>query len=163
VDHTQIANTDRPWKALTTVTNKGLFTLSEKEPYVVLDVDDNVMTSNKLEILSGFLDMHPEASMVSGVLELMKPDGSVGGAYGGVDLACTAGRLHWQQPMYKRELLEKAGIPTNDDPQPPDYLLSVRVASLTERCYGIPIILDRSPTLTYGTYQHWTASVEAVS
>ena len=163
VDHTEITNKDRPWKPLTMVANKGLFTLSEKEPYVILGVDDNVMMPNKLEILSGFLDTHPEASMVSGALELMKPDGSVAAAWGGVDLACTAGRLHWQQSMYRRELLEKAGIPTNDDPQPPDYLLSLRVALLTERCYGIPIVLDRSSTLTYGLYQHWTASVEAMA
>lgn len=162
VDHTQIANADRPWKAITMVANKGLFSLSEKEPYVVLGVDDNVMMPNKLGILSGFLDTHPEASMVSGILEVMKPDGSVACAYGGVDLACTAGCLHWQQPMYRRVLLEKAGMPTNDDPQPPDYLLSTRAASLTKCCYGIPIVLDRTSMLTYGGYQHWTTSVEAM-
>ena len=159
VDHTQIADTDRPLKALATVTNKALFTLSEKEPYVVLSADDDIMMPNKLEVLSSFLDTHPEVSMVSGIMELMDANGSVARCFGGVNCKSAAGYINWLQPMYRRQLLDKIGmLPMDNSPDALDFRLFLKVALLTECCYGIPIVLDRTSVFTYGGFHSWRES-----
>ena len=161
VDHTQIVDTDRPLKSLAIVTNKALFTLSEKEPYVVISADDDIMMPNKLEVLSSFLDTYLQSSMVSGILEMMNANGSVAQCFGGANCKSAAGYLNWLQPMYRRELFDKMGmLPMDNSPQALDFRLFLNAALVTECCYGIPIVLDRTSVFTSGGFHPWTESTE---
>lgn len=157
IDHTEVPLQDRYKKIwIAVVTNKALFTeLSEKEPYVVLSTDDDLMMPNKLELLTNFLDTHPEANMVSGVMELINPDGKPIRWNGGANYRSAAARIDWMQPMYRRGLLDKIGMLPTEMPLPPpggslDIVLFHRAAEITDCCYGIPVALDRQPELTCG-------------
>jgi len=160
IDRTEVPNEDREkftapgccsWNWTAVVANKALFTeLSEKEPYVVLTADDDYMMPNKLEVLASFLDNHPEASMVSGVMEIISSDGIVTRSHGGVNYKSATENIDWVQPMYRRGLLDKIGTIPTEDPATIDVVLFNLVAELTDCCYGIPIVLDRHPAFTYG-------------
>jgi glycosyltransferase involved in cell wall biosynthesis len=164
VDHTEIANGDRPLKALAIVTNKALFTLSEKEPYVVIGADDDIMMPNKLEVLSTFLDTHPEANMVSGILEIMNANGMVAQSCGGANARSAANYLNWLQPMYRRELLDKTGmLPMDNDSSAIDHRFFTMLATHTDYCYGIPMVLDRTTVFTSGGFHPWTVSTAPTS
>lgn len=160
IDHTEVINELRCrmcWRSV--VVNKALFTeLSEKEPYVALSGDDAYMAPNKLELLAGFLDSHPEASVVSGQMEIVDAEGVRTTLIGGGDYNCGVGRIDTVQAMFRRSLLDRVGVlPTEYPLSEPcfDQVLFTRIAKLTNCCYGIPLIFDTQPQALYGSaYNH---------
>jgi len=133
------------------VTNKALFEISEQEPYVVLTTDDNVMMPNKLEVLSKFLDSHPEASIVAGVMKIIDGKGQEWRRYGGTNVNWGVNFLDWCQPMYRRSLINKVGRFVTQGSISIDKEYYKRVAKFAKPIFGIGITLDRTDTRFYGT------------
>ena len=154
IDHTNVPNEQRYkkwWCAI--VTNKALFQLSKGEPYVVFTADDCVMMPNKLEVLSNFLDTHPEAQMVSGGLHTLHDDGSIGKF--GIDVVKLSGlnTIDWVQPMFRRELINKIGKLDEPMGDPSlDGLFFTRIAKHA-KVYGFTpwTCLDVTSNRTHGT------------
>ncbi len=156
VDHTEVNNEDRYnkwWCAV--VINKALFELSEGEPYVVMSVDDSIMMPQKLECLADFLDTHPDASMVAGILEIISGknhEGAVSSRNGGKKYENGCNVIDFLQPMYRRELIDKTGrLNTKMTPMPLDIEYFRRASKFHNGVHGVPVALDRALSYTYGT------------
>ena len=153
IDHTHVENSDRrKYVWIGVVTNKALYKLSQKEPYVVVSCDDDYMVHSKLEILSRYLDNHPGADMVSGIMHLIDDNGKTIQTFGGTHIACGSCAIDWMQPMWRRTLLERVGpLFEKVTFRPSGGVLSidaemfVKAATLTPYVHGVPHILDRQP------------------
>lgn len=157
IDHIEVTNSERAskgrWVILVSVVNKAVFDLSENEPYVTFSTDDDLMMPNKLEVLTRFLDEHPEASMVAGVMEVIDDNGNVTRKIGGCDHPSGYGALDWLQPMYRRELLNKVGrLKFTKETKWLDASFFTIVAKCHNGVHGIPVTLDKQYARTKGTY-----------
>jgi len=159
IDHTEVNNSDRYekwWCAV--VINKALFELSEGEPYIIMSVDDGIMMPRKLEVLAEFLDTHPDVSMVAGMLEIVSGknhEGKVWRRHGGEKYRSGCGKIDFLQPMYRRELIDKTGeLNTKMGPTPLDIAYFHSVSKFHNGVHGVPVVLDRSLSYTYGTRHH---------
>jgi len=144
-DHTEAVDLLRLRKHyVCIVTNKALFQLSQHEPYVVLTCDDIILNPQKLEILSSFLDKHGEYDIASGILEITDDRGKAIQRLGGFSLSCAANMLDWCQPMYRRLLIDKVGKFAEDIVPNADADYYERVAKVTDKVFGIPVVLDQA-------------------
>lgn len=158
VDHTHVENSERyskPW--LKIVYNKAVFKLLNKEPYVQLSADDDYMMPNKLEVLSGYLDRYPEISVVAGIMHVVDENGNVWSIGPGRGHRTGRGVMDWMQPMFRREVLIKAGPLLEDRGvhwlHGSDLELWDKAAKFHNGVHGIDIVLDRQPSWTKG--QEW--------
>lgn len=163
VDYTNVPNNDR-WKKVwvAVVTNKCLFKVCEREPYVVFMADDNWMHPKKLETLVTFLDQHPHEGMVAGKLQVYGRNGRVLQTFGGVTVANAFCRLDFVQPMIRRKVIDK--VPRFQE-MPFNPLVDARfwqsIARLGVRACGVPTVLDRMPGYTKQTCMNPTKRARA--
>jgi len=133
------------------VTNKALFELHQHEPYVVMTCDDIVMLPQKLEILSNFLDSHGEVDVVAGILYLVDDHERILQRLGGFSLGCAANMLDWCQPMYRRTLINMVGMFAEHTVANADADYFTRIAKVTDKVFGIPVVLDQANVRFRGT------------
>jgi len=152
IDHTEAVDSLRlKHHYVCIVTNKALFELHQHEPYVVMTCDDIVMLPQKLEILSSFLDKHGEYDIASGILEITDDRGKAIQRLGGFSLSCAANMLDWCQPMYRRTLIEVVGKLAEHTVANADADYFERIAKVTEKVFGIPVVLDHANVRFRGT------------
>ena len=145
VDHTVAEDRLRLEKHYTCiVTNKALFELSQNEPYVVVTCDDIIMMEDKLQLLANFLDTHPQAQVVSGMLQIIGEYGSAVGLLGGANHFCAANMIDWCQPMFRRTLIEEVGKFAEHTVVNADADYFIRISQLGHIMYGIPLALDQT-------------------
>lgn len=158
VDCLEVPNEARwikPWVSV--VTNRALFKLSEKEPFVVLSADDCYLMPKKLEILRTYLLKHASEMCVAGKCEVYDRKGKTVNVLGGKDFQCARNMLDWVQPMFRREILEYVmPLPEKLGYGSPDgYLygmIGAKCASKWAIMRGLNVTLDKVPKWTKQTY-----------
>lgn len=153
VDHTKVANEDRykvSW--IRHVYNKAMFEgIVGGEPYIQLSTDDALMSPNKLEVLAGYLDSHPEVGMVAGLMELIDGTGKVVWTFGKTDRHITGVNIwDWLQPMFRRDVLVKAGKLAGPYGFHADIELFTRASKFHSGLHGLQTVLDRQYKRTKG-------------
>jgi len=106
---------------------------------------------NKLEVLTAFLDKHPEAQAVAGVLEFVDDRGKILHRLGGVNYSCAANMIDWCQPMFRRTLIDKIGKLAEHTIANADADYFMRLTNNAIIMYGSPLVLDQANVRYRGT------------